>query len=471
MPADDSPAVLVAKYLRSSGYKKTLSAFLEESGILDSQISSSSDLTIEKVLEEKRLYDLSVKLERVLTVGDTEGGLPGGEFALSYPTQPIVIGKRGNYVFVTLASFGVAPADVGGDGLFSSQKPLIIGCTVSGELGLYEVPTTGGGGVRSTAPVKTYTNLHMGPILAVCVLRGRYLLTGSMHGTVALHRAYDGKEIWRVKDHNKFVVKMEISKEVDEGDARGWWFATAGYDKQVHVYRIHILRESEQHDECKIEHVGSIEYDTTPEALCFIPPPLLPTHHTGTPPTQPPVLIVSRRDSTKVYYYSLLPNPALIKYYELVPETTSHIIFSPMSLALSPGPQPFLAIVTDSVPVMKYLLLEPHTGRVLVESFTGAPQTAYSTGIVVWRPSGRGGVWVNADDGFIRGVEAGSGKVVVELGGAHARRRKVRTLWAGEVEGREVLVSGGFDGQLVLWEVVQESQPRVVEGVDFGSAL
>ena len=103
MPADDSPAILVAKYLRSSGYKKvqhplpylcspkannvfsikTLSAFLEESGILESQISSSSDLTIEKVLEEKRLYDLSVKLERVLAVDYNEGGLPGGEFAVS----------------------------------------------------------------------------------------------------------------------------------------------------------------------------------------------------------------------------------------------------------------------------------------------------------------------------------------------------------------------------------------------------
>jgi len=290
-----------------------------------------------------------------------------------------------------------------------------------------------------------------------------------MHGTVALHRAHDGKEIWRVKDHNKFVVKVEVSEEVDEGDTRGWWFATAGYDNRVHVYRIHNLQESGQHEECKIEHVGSIELDTTPEALCFIPPPPLPTHHTGTPPTQPPMLIVSRRDSTKLYYYSVFPNPALIKYYQLVPETTSHIIYSPMSLALSPGSQPLLAIATDSVPVMKYLLLEPHTGRVLVESFTGAPQTAYSTSAVVWRPGGRGGVWVNADDGVIRGVEAGSGKVVVELSGGHEYGRKVRTLWAGEVEGREVLLSGGFDGQLVLWEVVREGQRRVVE--DVGGSL
>jgi len=382
------------------------------------------------------------------------------------PTQPIVIGKRANYVFVTVANFRVTFADIH-DRSFSSRKPLIIGCTVSGELGLYEVPTHGGSGVTSTVPVRTYASLHMAPILAVSVLRGKYLLTGSMHGTVAIHCAHDGREIWRVKDHNKFVVKVDVSEEVDEGDARGWWFATAGYDKRVNVYRIHKLPEDEQHGQCKIEHVGSIEYDTTPEALCFIHPPPLPTHHTNAQPAEPPILIASCRDSTKLYYYSLLPSPTLVKYYDLVPET-SHTIFSPMSLALSPGPQPLLAIATDSVPVMKYLLVEPHTGRVLVESFTGAPQTAYSTAMVVWRPGGRGGVWVNAGDGVVRGIEAGSGKVVVELTGGHECGRKVRTLWAGEVEGREVLVSGGFDGQLVLWEVVRENQPQ---NVDFGDEL
>ncbi|KAF8428700.1 hypothetical protein EV426DRAFT_714164 [Tirmania nivea] len=372
-------------------------------------------------LEEKRLYDLSVKL--------SPSTIPKGGYQVeNSPCHPIVIGKRANYVFVTLANFSTTPTDVDDDGPFGSWKPLIIGCTVSGELGLYEVPTPDGNLVRSTAPARTYNNLHMAPILAVCVLRGKYLLTGSMQGTVALHRAHDGKEIWRVKDHNKFVVKAEVSEEVDEEDARGWWFATAGYDKRVHVYRIHILGESEQHEECKIEHVGSIEYDTIPEALCFIPSPPLLIHHTGTPQAEPPILIVSRRDSTKLYYYSLLPKPTVIKKHELVPETSSHIIFSPMSLALSPGPQPLLAIATDSIPVMKYLLVEPHTGRVLVECFTGAPQTAYSTAAVVWRPSSKGGVWVNADDGVIRGVEAGSGKVVAELNGGHKRRRKVRTL-------------------------------------------
>lgn len=314
------------------------------------------------------------------------------------------------------------------------------------------------------APVKTYSNLHMAPILAVCVLKGKYLLTGSMHGTVALHRVHDGKEIWRVKDHSKFVVKVEVSEEVKAGDARGWWFATAGYDNRVNIYQIHTLAHTqEEEEECKINRVGTLEFDTTAEALCFIPPPPATAHHSGTPPMEPPILVVSRRDSTKLYYYSLLPAPTLLKHYELVPQATSHLIFSPMSLSLSPGPKPLIAIATDSVPVMKFLLLEAHTGRVLVESFTGAPQTAYSTAVVTWRAGGKGGVWVNADDGVIRGVEAGSGKVVVELKEGHERGRKVRTLCAGEVDGREVLVSGGFDGRLVVWNVAAEAERRVEE--------
>ncbi|KAF8416599.1 hypothetical protein EV426DRAFT_703658 [Tirmania nivea] len=158
---------------------------------------------------------------------------------------------------------------------------------------------------------------------------------------------------------------------------------------------------------------------------------------------------------------SLLPKPTVIKKHELVPETSSYIISSPISLALSPGPQPVLAIATDSIPVLKYLLVEPHTSRVLIECFTGALQTAYSTAVVVWQPSGKGEVWVNADDRVIRGVEAGSGKVVAELNGGHEYRRKVRTLWAGEVEGREMLVSGGFEGQLILWECIMTEEWRV----------
>lgn len=47
--------------------------------------------------------------------------------------------------------------------------------------------------------------------------------------------------------------------------------------------------------------------------------------------------------SIKLYYYSLFPNPILIKYYELAPETSSHI-FTYLTCPF-PGPQPLLALL------------------------------------------------------------------------------------------------------------------------------
>ena len=59
---------------------------------------------------------------------------------------------------------------------------------------------------------------------------------------------------------------------------------------------------------------------------------------------------------------------------------------------------------------------------------TMAPQTPYSTPQVVWRPDGAG-VFVNGDDGLIRGLEAKTGKIVATLQGGHEVGSKIRSIW------------------------------------------
>ena len=59
---------------------------------------------------------------------------------------------------------------------------------------------------------------------------------------------------------------------------------------------------------------------------------------------------------------------------------------------------------------------------------TMAPQTPYSTPQIVWRPNGSG-VFVNGDDGVIRGLEAKTGKVVSTLQGGHEVGSKIRSIW------------------------------------------
>ena len=64
-------------------------------------------------------------------------------------------------------------------------------------------------------------------------------------------------------------------------------------------------------------------------------------------------------------------------------------------------------------------------------------------------------MWVNSDDGVVRGIEARSGKIVETLRGGHELGTKVRCLCACEVEvdgeAEEWLVSGGFDQRLIVW--------------------
>ena len=91
---------------------------------------------------------------------------------------------------------------------------------------------------------------------------------------------------------------------------------------------------------------------------------------------------------------------------------------------------------------------------ILTQVSTSAPQTPYSTPKVCWRPDGSG-VWVNGDDGIVRGLEAKTGKVVATLADGHELGSKIRSLWAGYVdfEGsrEEWVISGGFDKRLIVW--------------------
>lgn len=86
---------------------------------------------------------------------------------------------------------------------------------------------------------------------------------------------------------------------------------------------------------------------------------------------------------------------------------------------------------------------------------TMAPQTPYSTPQVVWRPDGTG-VFVDGDDGIIRGLESKTGSNIATLKSGHEVGSKIRSIWCGltEVDGRqeEWLVSGGFDRRLVIWK-------------------
>ena len=287
------------------------------------------------------------------------------------------------------------------------------------------------------------------------------------------------------RDHSKYVVKVAAWEDVD-----GAWLATAGWDAKVLLYRL-LTSERGAYDSIG-PPVALISLPTNPEALLFASPP----------DTSVPVLVVTRRDSTSLYYYGLpsvqeasmrLSAPSkleLLGSQNLAPHSNAWVAFTPSSLMLCPMDSSLLAVATSTLPHMKLIIVrllfpfglscstnnvtpltqaaqtrnslaiqDREDAAIIVHVSTFAPQTPYSTPQVFWRPDGSG-VWVNGDDGILRGVETKTGKIVANLKGGHDPGSKIRSIWAGwvgEEKREEWVVSGGFDRRLVVWKAANEN--------------
>jgi len=303
------------------------------------------------------------------------------------------------------------------------------------------------------------------------------------------------------KDHAKYAVKVVAYQDKDNQSK--WWVATAGWDETVFLYCLNIPEGDAS--TLKIgEPVARIKLASNPESLLFVP----------NVDTKELLLLVSRRDSTYIHYYQVeaaseadatndddanaqtSPREArLLGHQNLAPHSNAWVAFSPAHMVLSPHDPGLLAVATSTLPHMKIMivrLLFPTTtakendgspsadqmtqasqamanlaiqnredAAILLQANTFAPQTAYSTPQLAWRPNGSG-IWVNGDDGVVRGVETKTGKIVALLKGGHEPGCKVRTVWSGYVtvaqEGgdpvrEEWVISGGFDKRLIVWKV------------------
>ena len=305
----------------------------------------------------------------------------------------------------------------------------------------------------------------------------------------------------RRKDHSKYAIQV-VTYEVP--GTNKILVATAAWDSKLCLYEVDIPKERDEEAAVTLnDPIGHINLITNPEAMLFV-------KHADLDRI---ILLVSRRDSTHLHYYQVdsslrddsAASTATIPYeckllgkQNLAPHSNTWIAFSPAGLALSPHDSGLLAVATSSLPHMKVIIVrllfppaekfdgnnaqtqqhpaEPETqatqamaalalqnredAAILIQANSFAPQTAYSTPQIVWRPDGSG-VWVNGDDGVVRGIEAKTGKIVAMLTHGHDVGCKVRTIWAGWVEvlrdeGKvdieEWVVSGGFDKRLIVWK-------------------
>lgn len=310
-------------------------------------------------------------------------------------------------------------------------------------------------------------------------------ITTSMSGQVVLYDHQGNQVLDERRDHKKFVVKVaqRMYKET-------LWVATAGWDAMVFLYRIRRF----QSDTCQLgEPLGALRLATNPETIIFITPTA----------SERPVLLLTRRDSSSLHYYcweevdtsSEAVTLRLLGSQNLAPHSNSWISFCPSSVAICPTNPLLLAVATSSVPHMKLIVVqllvpplpsrhieisadderasqaglssrklavkEQEDAAILLQVNTFAPQTPYSTPQVCWRPDGSG-LWVNGDDGVLRGLDVTNGKISSTLKGGHEAGSKIRSIWAGNGllasggKGEEWVISGGFDKKLVVWRPIPE---------------
>lgn len=375
--------------------------------------------------------------------------------------------------------------------LVPSPGPFIVSTGADRQVHLLET-------AAGNAQYASFSSLSDSPVLSyLSILEGRYVLMTNMSGQLLLQ--HGSRTLDSRKDHAKYAVKVIAHK--DRNDPNVFWVATAGWDSSVVLYRLHTLDEANEDALSPVlgEPVARIKTTSNPESIVFVP-------HVDTGEL---ILLVSRRDSSYIYYYEVESVPTdtgnqsptdfecrLMGRQNLAPHSNAWVAFSPAHMALSPHDPGLLAVATSTLPHMKVIivrLLFPSTEKedesnastsdvavtqasqalealalqnkedaaILVQANTFAPQTAYSTPQVAWRPDGSG-VWVNGDDGVVRGLETKTGKLITVLKNGHEPGSKVRSVWAGYVdvskEGKDTIreewvISGGFDKKLIVWQV------------------
>lgn len=460
-----------------------------EAGLSEDAVTlKPGDWTIEKILGEKKQYDASVAFER--KGDDAEIGWPAP--APSKAVEPEGFPVTSNVLCVN-GSSGVG----NGNGVV-----LVSAADRSWNQVSLSSPFTW---------TRCFENAHASPILSTNVLKDGYVLSTSMSGQLMLHDL-QGQLIDKVRDHLKYAVQV-VSGYTQQGK---WIVASAGWDQKVHVYapEHELLANFQPTSEAAAtsmdvpiiagllrEPIHTITMPTVPECIVLV-------QH---PESHDLYLIVSRRDSTFLYYHRITPmsdeasssRTSEITYsvqetgrQNLAPHSNAWVAFTPSCLATCPTDPTLLAVATSHLPHMKLLIVrllfltssytpsnstaeelqsatqaaqaraalaiqDREDAAIKLSVTTMAPQTPYSTPQVVWRPAGKG-VFVNADDGVIRGLDTRNGKIVAMLKG-HEVGSKVRTLWAGwedEMEesrtapskGRkEILISGGFDKKVFFW--------------------
>lgn len=235
-------------------------------------------MTIEKILEEKKVFDLTLGFEKTGLEDGKTWNLP----APSNPNQISTLPSATNLLHVSVQKFhGETPFQ------------LLLASTADRKLHLVTTDTT-------FRVYKSLPYLQDSPILS-CIPVGEHglkTITTGMSGQVVLYDHKMDRVLHERRDHSKYAVKVAAWNHV---------IVTAGWDNKVFLYHASSDFSSLGNP------VATVTLSTNPETITFV-------EH---PDSDRPILLVTRRDSTSLYYYSL--ELQLLGSQNLAPHSNSWI--------------------------------------------------------------------------------------------------------------------------------------------------
>ena len=195
------------------------------------------------------------------------------------------------------------------------------------------------------------SGLSDSPILSRCLLDAtdRVVVTASMSGQVLVYNHRTETKVDERHDHRKYVV--QVAAWTQREAPYSYWVATAGWDGRVFLYLT-----SRRQNYALGDPIASIAIATDPQSILFV-------EH---PDETKPFLLVTRRDSTYLYYYGLPEIQHVLNIHQerlpvqiqlrgkqnLAPHSNAWIAFSPTYVALCPTDASLFAVATSDIPHM-----------------------------------------------------------------------------------------------------------------------
>lgn len=402
----------VYDYLVRHRYDRAAAAFQNDSGVIVT--NNDQPIRLEQAVREHELQESL----RQLSIHDTGELVSWSSDAPIDQTDTEFLCFEGNILCINV--------------IFSGGYELLIVATGNKEIHIFNlnqfIPY--GSGI----PI-----VHSAPVLTIGWLGKKTFIVGAMDGSVSLYDITDLlKSPLHLERHGKYVVKIStysIDKLHETYQTFQYYWATASYDKQLRVYYGFDNPTTGSPD---IIELGRVHLQNNPESLLFIP---------SKDKNSSPMLVVSERDCCFLRTFAIEPVVQEIATYNMNEKNDTHVSFSAMDICRQPISPYSISISTSTEPLGRIIILAQNSDLILRDIWTDAPQDQFSSPRHVWRPKGDG-IWVNGSDGIIRGIDIKSGKVVSRLIG---HQGVVKAMWSGYIDGKEVLITGGFDRTLRVW--------------------